>query len=71
MMGSTASGTDPTRDSRNELHRDGVQGTTSPSLFDRRDMPAKQCYQVREATNNEPWGASSTMMNEIASATFN
>lgn len=27
--------------------------------------------QVREATNNEPWGASSSMMQEIANATFN
>ncbi|KAI1843613.1 hypothetical protein JX265_007399 [Neoarthrinium moseri] len=31
------------------------------------DMEAK----VREATNNEPWGASSTLMQEIANATFN
>ncbi|KAF1809389.1 ENTH-domain-containing protein [Eremomyces bilateralis CBS 781.70] len=31
------------------------------------EMEAK----VREATNNEPWGASSTLMQEIASATFN
>ncbi|KAJ9621935.1 Epsin-3, clathrin recruitment and traffic between the Golgi and endosome [Taxawa tesnikishii (nom. ined.)] len=31
------------------------------------EMEAK----VREATNNEPWGASSTMMQEIANATFN
>ncbi|PSK60348.1 ENTH domain-containing protein [Elsinoe australis] len=27
--------------------------------------------KVREATNNEPWGASTTTMQEIASATFN
>ncbi|KAH8734688.1 hypothetical protein BGZ61DRAFT_442950 [Ilyonectria robusta] len=27
--------------------------------------------KVREATNNEPWGASSTLMQEIASGTFN
>ncbi|KAF2151754.1 ENTH-domain-containing protein [Myriangium duriaei CBS 260.36] len=27
--------------------------------------------KVREATNNEPWGASSSMLQEIASATFN
>ncbi|KAK5134002.1 hypothetical protein LTR08_007007 [Meristemomyces frigidus] len=27
--------------------------------------------KVREATNNEPWGASSTMMQEIANGTFN
>ncbi|KAF4995897.1 hypothetical protein FGRMN_4854 [Fusarium graminum] len=31
------------------------------------EMEAK----VREATNNEPWGASSTTMQEIANATFN
>ncbi|KAK6344958.1 Epsin-3, clathrin recruitment and traffic between the Golgi and endosome [Orbilia javanica] len=31
------------------------------------EMEAK----VREATNNEPWGASSTLMNEIAAGTFN
>ncbi|KAI1119005.1 hypothetical protein F5Y14DRAFT_396168 [Nemania sp. NC0429] len=31
------------------------------------DMEAK----VREATNNEPWGASSTLMQEIANGTFN
>lgn len=31
------------------------------------EMEAK----VREATNNEPWGASSTMMQEIANGTFN
>lgn len=27
--------------------------------------------QVREATNNEPWGASTTLMQEIANGTFN
>ncbi|KAI5780051.1 hypothetical protein EDC01DRAFT_620914 [Geopyxis carbonaria] len=27
--------------------------------------------KVREATNNEPWGASSTTMNEIAAGTYN
>ena len=27
--------------------------------------------KVREATNNEPWGASSTLMQDIANATFN
>jgi len=31
------------------------------------EMEAK----VREATNNEPWGASSTLMLEIAQATYN
>ena len=27
------------------------------------------CVQVREATNNEPWGASSTQLQEIANGT--
>ncbi|KAI9851509.1 MAG: Epsin-3, clathrin recruitment and traffic between the Golgi and endosome, partial [Pleopsidium flavum] len=27
-------------------------------------------FEVREATNNEPWGASSTLMQEIANATY-
>lgn len=27
--------------------------------------------KVREATNNEPWGASSSLMQEIANGTFN
>lgn len=27
--------------------------------------------KVREATNNEPWGSSSSLMQEIANATFN
>lgn len=27
--------------------------------------------KTREATNNEPWGASTTLMNEIAQATHN
>lgn len=31
------------------------------------EMEAK----VREATNNEPWGASSSLMQEIANGTFN
>lgn len=31
------------------------------------EMEAK----VREATNNEPWGASSSMQQEIANGTFN
>lgn len=31
------------------------------------EMEAK----VREATNNEPWGASSTQLNEIADGTHN
>ncbi|KAL8743623.1 MAG: hypothetical protein Q9190_004048 [Brigantiaea leucoxantha] len=29
----------------------------------------KVSSQVREATNNEPWGASSSLMQEIANAT--
>lgn len=36
-------------------------------VFNYTDMEGK----VREATNNEPWGASSTLMEQIAQATYN
>ncbi|CCE61711.1 hypothetical protein TPHA_0B00400 [Tetrapisispora phaffii CBS 4417] len=36
-------------------------------MFNYTDMEAK----VREATNNEPWGASSTLMKQIAQGTYN
>lgn len=36
-------------------------------VFNYTDMEAK----VREATNNEPWGASSTLMDKIAQGTYN
>ncbi|CCH61528.1 hypothetical protein TBLA_0E04760 [Henningerozyma blattae CBS 6284] len=36
-------------------------------VFNYTDMEAK----VREATNNEPWGASSTLMEQIAQGTYN
>lgn len=60
----------------NELHRDGVQGMRNLPLtehhFHQDDKSSlTESRQVREATNNEPWGASSTMMQEIANATFN
>lgn len=60
----------------NELHRDGVQGMRNLPLTEHhfhRDtrLSLTELHQVREATNNEPWGASSTMMQEIANATFN
>lgn len=40
--------------------------TTFAAVMNYTEMEAK----VREATNNEPWGASSTLMQEIASGTF-
>lgn len=60
----------------NELHRDGVQGMRNLPLTLHHfhqviESPLTELRQVREATNNEPWGASSTMMQEIANATFN
>jgi hypothetical protein len=39
--------------------------TNSPSVL----LDADNCSQVREATNNEPWGASSSLMQEIANGT--
>lgn len=39
----------------------------SVAVMNYTEMEAK----VREATNNEPWGASSTLMQEIASGTHN
>ena len=42
------------------LHRKNV-------VMNYTEMEAK----VREATNNEPWGASSTLMQEIAQGTYN
>lgn len=63
--------TDSRGNSCHELYGDGVQGTTTTegpaptlTLLTRRQ-------QVREATNNEPWGASSSVMQEIANGTFN
>ncbi|TVY44937.1 ENTH domain-containing protein [Lachnellula subtilissima] len=38
-----------------------------PAVMNYTEMEAK----VREATNNEPWGASSSLMQEIASGTYN
>jgi len=38
-----------------------------PVVMNFTEMEAK----VREATNNEPWGASSTQLNEIADGTHN
>ncbi|KAG5439343.1 hypothetical protein PCK2_000841 [Pneumocystis canis] len=35
------------------------------------EMEAKARDFVREATNNEPWGASTTLMQEIAIGTYN
>lgn len=41
--------------------------TQPPAVMNYTEMESK----VREATNNEPWGASSSMMQEIASGTHN
>jgi len=41
--------------------------TYLPAVMNYTEMEAK----VREATNNEPWGASTTMMQEIANGTHN
>jgi epsin len=54
--------------SRNELHGDGVKGVW---VFLHLAALSLTHGQVREATNNEPWGASSTLMQEIANGTFN
>ena len=56
--------------SRHELHRDGGQGTRIICCSGFVSIHSFST-QVREATNNEPWGASSTLMNEIASGTYN
>ena len=41
--------------------------TVHAAVMNYTEMEAK----VREATNNEPWGASSSLMQEIANGTFN
>lgn len=62
--------TDSRGNSCHELHGDGVKGRiTTP--FARALTLLTQHQQVREATNNEPWGASSSVMQEIANGTFN
>lgn len=53
----------------NELHRDGVQGSFAARRL--RSVVVANPTKVREATNNEPWGSSSTLNQEIANATFN
>lgn len=50
-----------------ELHRDGGKSMKISSLYLERWVDMR--LEVREATNNEPWGASSTLMQEIANAT--
>lgn len=54
--------------SRHELHRDGGEGEYS--TLSKIDHVANLQHQVREATNNEPWGASTTLMQEIATGTY-
>ena len=54
--------------SRYELYRNGGESKKFALIS---SLSAKLGWQVREATNNEPWGASSTVMQEIANATHN
>ena len=58
---------DPSGD---ELHRDGGKGTAVSSVALDAYSDQDFAIQVREATNNEPWGASSTLMQEIANGTY-
>ena len=51
-----------------ELHGDGGEGKYS--ALSKIDRVANLQHQVREATNNEPWGASTTLMQEIATGTY-
>ena len=58
--------------SGDELYRDGGEGTRDPAGTVAVLSETKTGNgQVREASNNEPWGASSTLMQEIANGTFN
>lgn len=50
-----------------ELYRDGGKGMRLSNL--QLEPLIDLRLEVREATNNEPWGASSTLMQEIANAT--
>jgi hypothetical protein len=50
-----------------ELQGYGHYLTQPTAVMNYTEMESK----VREATNNEPWGASSSMMQEIASGTHN
>lgn len=53
--------------SGNELYGNGGKGKSIPFL--KGEVWANGRIKVREATNNEPWGASSTLMQEISNAT--
>lgn len=58
-----------TLESRYEPNRDGVQGQiVQPTLSSATSL---LCDQVREATNGDPWGASASLMQEIAQGTHN
>lgn len=71
----------PFRHSCYELYRDGIQGSCTIahpcakqhglSQGESEKMVRSNAYpsQVREATNNEPWGASTTLMQDIANGT--
>jgi epsin len=56
--------------SRHELYGDGGEGNHSSQTPYWIKVVTIE-FKVREATNNEPWGASSTTMQEIANGTFN
>ena len=56
-------------DSRNELYGNGGKGIFNGSELN--GLVHLLLPQVREATNNEPWGCSTSMMQEIASGTYN
>lgn len=63
--------TDSRANSCHELHGDGVEGTATTVGLAPTLTLLTRLEQVREATNNEPWGASSSVMQEIANGTFN
>jgi epsin len=51
---------------RSLFHASWPYAHRSLAVMNYTEMEAK----VREATNNEPWGASSTLMQEIANGTY-
>ncbi|CAG8249458.1 unnamed protein product [Penicillium nalgiovense] len=73
----------PFRHSCHELYRDGIQGSYHDAIAhlcanehgisqdEDEKIVRSDAYasQVREATNNEPWGASTTLMQDIANGT--
>ncbi|ODQ83059.1 hypothetical protein BABINDRAFT_31016, partial [Babjeviella inositovora NRRL Y-12698] len=50
------------------IHRKSCRSALTPAVvYNFTEMESK----VREATNNEPWGASSSLMQQIAAGTYN